>query len=202
MTKLRRAAIIAFLLHALAGACMALILRHGLETNPDFQGRLAFVAAQRALWTFAWLTWTAAALAILYFYNTFTTTHGLSRFPVLLTAAALAPDLSAQAIEIGILPSITDRPELFLIFHRTAVLLSGYVANGLYSISALILAWSTRGGYPSWVWLAGLAVGFSGLMLSAAALLNSANGMFWTNVILLPTLLVWLAGVFFAIKMK
>ena len=85
--------------------------------------------------------------------------------------------------------------ELFLSLHRAAIMMSGYVANGLYSLSALILAWSTRNAYPVWVYGAGLAVGCFGLMLSAAALMDSANGMFWSNVLLVPSILFWLAGV-------
>ena len=73
--------------------------------------------------------------------------------------------------------------------------MSGYVANGLYSFSALILAWSTRQAYPVWVWVSGVAVGCFGFMLSAAALVNSTAGMFWSNVVLVPSILFWLAGV-------
>lgn len=90
---------------------------------------------------------------------------------------------------------MTQRADLFLILHRTAVFLSGYVANGLYSLSALILAWSTRGAYPLWVWIAGVATGCFGFMLSAAAPMDSEAGMFSTNVLLVPALLSWLAGV-------
>jgi hypothetical protein len=195
VTQLRRAAILAFVTHLIAGACMALILREGLETNPDLQARLEFLTNHRVLWMFAWLTWTAAALAILYFYDAFSTAHQLSRYPVLLTAAALPPDLTAQVLEIGILPMITDQIDLFLIVHRAAVLMSGYLANGLYSLSALLLAWTSRHAYPVWVWTAGLAVSLFGLMLSVAALAGSTAGMFWTNVFLLPAILLWLAGV-------
>jgi hypothetical protein len=179
----------------LAGASMALILRHGLETNPDFQARLSFLAGHRALWAFAWLTWTVAALAILNFYDALARAHQLSRFAVLLTAAALGPDLAAQAVEIGVLPSLTDRADLFLILHRVAVLMSGYVANGLYSLSALVLAWRSRAAYPPWVWSAGLAAGAFGFILSAAALVDWTAGMFWSNVFLVPAIIVWLAGV-------
>ena len=63
--------------------------RFGLETNPVLQDRLAFLVNHRALWTLGWLTWTAAAIAILYFYWTFADTHAVSRFAVLLTVAAL-----------------------------------------------------------------------------------------------------------------
>jgi hypothetical protein len=195
MGRLQRAGIIAFVSHLLAGVCMAAILRHGLETNPDFQARLQFILDYRILWGFGWFTWTIAALAILYFYDALAAANEVSRLPVFLTAAALAPDLSAQAIEIGLLPSLTDRTDLFLILHRIAVLMSGYLANGLYSLSALILAWTTRSAYPAWVWLAGVSVSLFGIMLSVAVLAGSTAGMFWTNVFLLPAILVWVGGV-------
>ena len=196
MTRLRRTALLAFAVHLVAGVCMALILSRGLETNSNLQDRLAFITDHHELWTFAWLTWTAAALAILYFYAVFVEAHSVApRLAVLLTVAAIGPDLAAQSIEIGVLPSLVGQQELFLLLHRMAVLMSGYVANGLYSLSAFLLAWSTRRAYPNWVWGAGVTVAVSGFGLSAAALFNSTVGMFWTNVLLLPALLVWLAGV-------
>ena len=50
MTRLRGAAIIAFGLHLLAGAAMALVLRQGLETKPKFQDGLTLIVTHRALW--------------------------------------------------------------------------------------------------------------------------------------------------------
>ena len=174
---------------------MALVLRRGLETNPDFQDRVMFLMNRRALWTFGWLTWTAAALSILYFYNAFAEAHQPAmRFAVFLAVAALGPDLAAQAIEMGVLPGLANR-ELFLSLHRASMMMTGFAANGLYSLTAFLLALSTRRAYPWWVWLAGVAVGMFGFALSAAVLLNSVAGMFWTNVVLVPTLLLWLAGV-------
>jgi hypothetical protein len=79
--------------------------------------------------------------------------------------------------------------------HRLAVLLSGYLANGLYSVTALMLTYSARYKYPRTVSVAGMLVGISGLALSAAALADSASGMFWCNVVLVPAILAWLAGV-------
>jgi len=75
------------------------------------------------------------------------------------------------------------------------VLLSGYLANGLYSLALLFLAFSTRRVYAKWVWCPGVAAAIFGFMLSAAALMDSATGMFWTNILLVPSLLVWFAGV-------
>ena len=172
---------------------MAFVLRHGLETTPELKDRLAFLINHRVLWTFGWFAWTIAALAILYFYFVFAAHQRKSHFAVYLTVAALGPDLAAQAIEIGVLPNAA--PDLFLALHRVAVMLSGYVANGLYSVTALILVWGARHAYPAWVSIIGLAVGVFGIALSVAALLDSAGGMFWTNVFLVPCLLLWLAGV-------
>jgi hypothetical protein len=181
---------------------MALVLGRGLETNPNFQDRLTFIADHTSLWTFAWTTWTAAAIAILYFYSSFAQANQTGNLAVLLTAAAIAPDLSAHAIEVGVLPTIAERVvhtnvdiNLFVALHRLAVMMSGYAANGLYSLSALILTWEARSAYPAWVSAAGIATGCFGLVLSFAALLDSAAGMFWANVSLVPCILLWLAGV-------
>jgi hypothetical protein len=192
---LQQTATIAFCLHLFAGAAMALILRNGLETNPNLLSRVSFIVDHAALWTFAWLTWTAAAIAILCFYAAFASAHQTGQIAVWLTIAAIGPDLCAQAIEIGALPQIATRADLFVTLHRIAVLMSGFVANGLYSASALILAWTTRQVYPGWLSFSGIATGLCGFALSAAAMANSADGMFWTNVLLLPFLLFWLAGV-------
>jgi hypothetical protein len=207
LTRLRSAAVIAFWIHLIAGAAMALALRRGLETNPNLQDRLNFIVHQRLLWTGGWLTWTAAAIAILYFYNTFSLAHRLGRLPVLLAAAGIAADLSGQAIEIGMLPGLAERIlglsagiHQFITLHRTAVMMSGCIGNGMYSLSALILAWSTRRVYPIWVCSPGIATGCFGLALSVAALMNSASGMLWTNVFLVPCILLWLAGVGFTVR--
>jgi hypothetical protein len=209
VTRLRQAALLAFFLHLLAGIGMVVILRQGLDTNPDFQDRLTFLINHRWLWTVAWLSWSLAALAILNFYMSFAAAHNPTDFPtsalslaILLTVAAVGLDLTAQAVEVGILPNLAVQvlsapggTEVFRGLHRLAVLMSGCVANGLYSLSALMLAWSTRRAYLPWVWMAGIAAGIFGLSLSVAALADSVAGMFWTNVLLVPSILIWLAGV-------
>ena len=204
MTSLRRAAAIAFCIHLIAGLSMLFVLRQGLETTSELRDRLSFLIHHRTLWTLGWLSWTLAALAILYFYFIFADVHFGSwrSFAVLLTIAALGPDLSAQAIEIGVLPSLATRgfnsnaaPELFLTLHRVAVMLSGFVANGLYSTTALILTWGAREAYPARVSIIGIAVGIFGIALSVAALVDSVAGMFWANVFLLPAILLWLAAI-------
>lgn len=203
MTRLQRAALLALCTHIVAGLALALVLRNGLETNPDLQERFAFLVNHRVLWTLAWLSWSVSAVAILYFYMTFANVHGLkSSLPVFLTVVALAPDLTAEAIEIGVLPQLAAdvlirnaAPDLFLTLHRVVVMLSGYLANGLYSATAMSLAWFARGAYPTWVSSAGVAIGFLGMAASIAALVDSPTGLFWTNALLVPCILLWLLGV-------
>ena len=60
------------------------------------------------------------------------------------------------------LAGLAAAPEQFLIMHRVAVMLSGYLANGLYSATAIMLAWAARDKYPVWVSILGLAVGLFG----------------------------------------
>lgn len=215
--RLSLAAWLALAMHLVAGLAMAIVLRHGLETQADLTNRLRFLVDHTAIWTTGWLTWNAAALSILYFYAAFAWAHqtdgrtatGPLRFAVILSTAGIAADLAAEAIEMGVLPGIArqalaelaHRPDqstaadVFLALHRTAVMLTGYLANGLYTLSAILLTWSTRHAYPAWVSIAGLAVGVSGLALSGATLADSVGGMVWANVVLVPCILIWQTGV-------
>ncbi|MCH7720559.1 MAG: hypothetical protein IH988_06155 [Planctomycetes bacterium] len=215
--RLRVAARVALATHLLAGLAMATILRHGLETNPVLGDRVRFIADHVVLWRVAWLSWSAAAVSILYFFASFVSAHGTPLadpaggrgLVLMLAVVAVATDLTAEAIEIGVAPglarqaiaemAVTDASHstvtLFVAFHRTSVMLSGFLANGLYSVIALVLSVVGRREYPKWVSWAGVGVGLSGILLSVACLIDSVRGMVWSNVALIPLLLVWLAGV-------
>jgi hypothetical protein len=121
----------------------------------------------------------------------------------------MAADLASEAIEMGVLPGLarqvlaelargvqqpTELP-IFLTFHRTAVMLTGYLANGLYTLAVILCVWSTQKIYPAWVSVAGIGVGGAGLTLSKATLLLSVNEMMWANVVLVPCIMAWLLGV-------
>ena len=203
-SQLSRAAWLAFAVHLIAGLAMALILRHGLETNADLTDRLRFVDQRRLWWTAGWLTWTVAAATILNFYARFAAAHrarGVSPAPlktaVLLTIVAVAADCAAQAVEMFVLPGLAHAGDVaaFVDWHRAAVVLTGFLANGLYTVSALLLVWASRRAYPRWIQAAGFGVVAGGAILSAAAWADSATGMLLANVLLVPCLLVWLGGV-------
>lgn len=211
--RLSGAAWLAAFTHVLAGLALLLVLRHGLETTPSLEARLRFIAEHQALWTAGWLTWNAAALSILYFCVAFAAAHSADRerapfwFAVALCAAAVACDLGAESVFMGVLVELA-RPSLdelsrgapgaasrFLLWQRSAVMLTGYMANGLYTGAILVLWWITRSDYRRLEVAAGLVLCLAGLALSAAALAGSVGGMFWANVVLLPSLVVWLIAI-------
>jgi hypothetical protein len=216
--RLAWASLVSLAVHLVAGVAMAVILRHGLESNDDSAGRMRFLAESRLLWTLAWLTWHAAALAILWFFFSFVEAHaaegpsrGLLHVALLLVAAAIVPDLVAQSIEIGVLPDLASEvmhgnpamesqttaviERLFHALHRTVVMLTGYLANGLYTLATIAAVAATWKFYAAWTRLAGMAVGLFGFWLSAAALINSVAGMVWSNVGLVPAIALWQIGI-------
>ncbi len=215
--RLRTAALLSLGLHLVAGAAMLCILRHGLETNPDLRGRMTFLVDQTGLWVAGWLTWNAAALSILYYYAAFAWAHAADgktsasplHLAVILSTAGIAADLAAEAIEMGVLPGLAEsalfeahasrtgiiNDTWFFTLHRTAVMLTGYLANGLYTLSALLLVRATRHAYPGWVQAAGWGLGAAGLCLSGATLGNAVAGMQWASAALVPCIVLWQLGV-------
>lgn len=202
--RLRIAAWTALGVHFVAGVALALVLRHGLETNADLADRLAFIVRRRSLWTAAWATWNVAAASILYLFYALWKAHGgaACRLAVAVSAAGAAADLTAEAIEMFVLPPLAARglvdpaaAVVFLKTHRQAVLLTGGLANGLYTASTWLVVLSTWSRYRALTRAAGVGVGLAGAALSAAAVMGSVSGLMWTNAVLLPCLVMWQAGI-------
>ena len=179
---LRNASWLSVFIHALAGLSLLTILSHGLQTNGDLKYRIEFIAHNASIWVGGWCIWNVAALSILYFFLCLSRawesedkdSHRLLKLSIFLATAAVAIDLSAEAIAVG---------------------LTGYFANGLYTIATILACWSTRNCYPKVIVLFGLLVGISGLALSYFSLADSTSGLFWSNVVLVPSLLFWQAGI-------
>lgn len=198
------AAWVAVATHLLAGLALLLLLRDGLDTNPDTAARLAYIAAHRAAWIGGWLTWHSASLSIVVFIILMSIAmdsgarSAPARIAVACVIAAFAMDFSGQTLLIGFVPS-ADEPladaAFILRIHRVAVLLSGYAGNGLYTLATLLIVARLWRESNVLTRLAGVTIGASGAALSVAALLNSAGGMYWSNAVLLPAILTWLACV-------
>jgi|AGTN01.3.fsa_nt_gi hypothetical protein len=239
--NLRNASVISILIHSCAGLVMFFILREGLDTNPDFSLRMMFLAEHKAAWVLSWLVWNAAAFSILYFYFSFVRAHhrwsesnseekatrkpfarlSAMHFAFALSIAAVALDLGAESIQMGVLPELAAKyppvdprqislkpgvpgltqdgnlpspiltKVLFDAFNRTSIMLTGCMANFLYTATATILLIATRKRYGIVTLISGVLVAISGTCLSAACILNSVPGMFWTNAFLLPALSIW-----------
>ena len=159
--RLHNACWLAVVVHVLAGLAMAFVLRQGLESNTDLPARLHFLVQDTLWWSLAWLTWHLAALTIIWYFLCFALAHqkdATSRaalwVAVLFSTAGLALDLGAEGIQMGALPGMAraaiQEPDggpataQFLAIHRLSAMLTGYAANGLYSISCFLLAWTTR----------------------------------------------------------
>ena len=202
---LSNAAWISLAVHAVAGGAMLFVLRRGLATNPNLSDRMAFVAESISAWRLAWGSWNLAALSIIYFFGRMAQVHA-SDGPVIarwcrrafyVALAAVVCDLSAEIVMMFVLPAAARAGDAarFLSIDRAAVLLTGFLANGLYTAAAAILAVASRRSYPLWTWSAGAAVGVAGTLLSLSALAGSVSGLFWTNAVLVPLLTLWQLGV-------
>jgi mannose-6-phosphate isomerase-like protein (cupin superfamily) len=219
--RLAHAALVSLVIHFLAGMAMAFILRHGLDTNTHHLERLRFLREypSHLLWVMGWVMWNLAALSILYYYHCFAMVlegegaggSGLPRYAVHVAAAAVGLDLAAEAIEMGLLPWIAANSlegvtiidaelRVLLTWHRAAVLLTGFAANGLYTLSAGILAWCGREHFPLWTSAMAILVCVGGGILSVAALVGNVKGMVTANVVLMPALLLWQGGVWWTAR--
>lgn len=194
--RLERAAWVSLGVHLVAGVAMLLVLRQGLATEPDLGRRMIFVAVNAAWWRAAWGTWNLAALSILWFFYSFGKVRP-ARGALLVGSVAVALDLAAEALMMWRLPSLALAGDVLGFLHtdRRAVLLTGFAANGLYTLASLLLVKSSRGTFPRWTEAAGWGVGAAGAWLSWAAWAGSTAGMLWSNAALVPCLVVWQLGV-------
>lgn len=198
--------------HFVAGFCMAFVLSQGLETNTDLAKRCAFIAGNRGLWIAAWVSWNLAAFSFVYVASCFRGAHitndtvackSLLRIGLCLACAAIACDLSAESVEMGLIPQLAEAVvkngesavPAFLQFHRLVVLLTGYAANGLYTSSVVCFGLASRKHYPSWVALCAVGTAICGLGISITCMIESVPGMFWTNAFCVPFLVSWMGGI-------
>lgn len=201
---LRRIAWCSLVLHALAGLTMLLALQRGLQTNDDLHDRLTWLDENRTLWQLAWLPWPLAAGSMLFLGRAFA--HCIDELVGGTVAAvfgvAVALDLAAEALLMGVLPEAAagaarslDALHRFHLLERSAVMITGCAANGLYTVGATMMAWRMRRHVPAWSNAASMVVAVFGFGLSAAALVDSARGMYWTNMFLVPAILLWQLGI-------
>ncbi len=209
---LHQSVVLALIVHITAGLAMAAVLGRGLDTNPDLQNRLSFIANNSFLWAGGWLLWNVAAISIINFFVAFARAHrgtGQGHWLTLcvaIAAAAIACDLASESVETGLIPTLARNAiqagsandtslNLYVIIHRMVVLLTGYVANGLYTIATALAVFAGRKHYPRWVSLAGSAVTIFGVAESTACMVDSPQGILCSHAVLIPCFVIWQFGI-------
>jgi hypothetical protein len=107
---------------------------------------------------------------------------------IVVATAGLAADLSAEALLAGFTRST---PGNFAVVQAEALLLTGYVGNGLYTVAGILLTIAGRRELPVGVLALGAFVWGAGLWLSAATLLGSSTGEALSTGLLLTSFVVW-----------
>lgn len=190
----RKLAYLAASANTLAAALLLFVLRHGLPPE-NVRLRAAFVASHEVVWRLGWLSWNIAAVSLLGLFlalasrwrNEAPVFCGLA---IVVATAGLAADLSAEALLAGFTRSA---PETFAVVQTQALLLTGYVGNGLYTVAGILLTTAGRRELPAGVLALAVLVWAAGLWLSASTLLGSSAGEALSTGLLLPSFVVWAA---------
>ena len=180
-----------------AAAMMALVLKAGVPVPDSRLGeRIAFVHEHRTLWLTGWFSWHVASVSLVLLVLVLASRFR-PRAPLRATLAAvlavvgLAADLAAEAIAMGVAPATDLPPGGFFLIESLVGALTGYLANGLYTVAGILLMWAGARELPRAVVALGAAVWAAGLWLSAATLAHSAAGQFWSTAVLMPLFVLW-----------
>jgi hypothetical protein len=168
--RLRRVAWLNVLVHA-AGLGMALLMRPGTPLVPLAE-RMSFLAAGPLGWRLGWAVWALAALALLaYFIILSEYLESIVRRAALVcVAAAIAVDLGCDAMQIVVLPlAAGGDAHLFLLVERAVGLGGTLVANGLYTLAAVIVTFRLRRPIDR---VLGAALGAAGAAMCVGGLLD------------------------------
>jgi hypothetical protein len=166
---------------------MATVLRFGTEIVPLSADRIAYIAAHPVLWRAGWSTWIAAAVSLVAFYawwGGFLERPAWGAAAVAIAAAGLSFDLAGESLLIGWLPRDYDR------LARSATLLSGAAANGLYTLAGIVLTVATRslrGVLRALTW----AIWLAGAALTVLALAGSPLGIAISTTIVFVMFCPW-----------
>lgn len=156
-------------------------MRGGLPVDTTVPERMAFIAENNVVWTLSWIVWMLAALGLLVFCFIFASVLNATslavRLGLTLVALGIVPDLIAEVIYAFVMPQMIAHStglELFQLLEVVAMLLTGFLGNGLYNLGGLILTLVAirQGILQSWVAVWGVFAWVCGLGLSGAIALQ------------------------------
>lgn len=161
---------------------MATILMPGTTLFPE-AARADYVAENAGLWRLGWGLWVVAAISLLVFYRWWTRRVAAGSAALWIAAAAFAADMIAESTLIALVP---DRPELA----RPSFLITGGVANGLYTLAGMVLTRATplvHGRFAFWTW----AMWSTGLALSLVTFLEMPLAIAAVSAALFALFIPW-----------
>jgi hypothetical protein len=188
----RKVSLGAALANLLASALMLFVLRRGLPPE-SLDTRSEFVSSHETLWRLGWLSWNVAAVTLIGLLLVLASrlkheAPFLCALAIVVATAGLAADLSAEALLIGL---SKQSPGTFESIQTEALLLTGFVANGLYTLAGILLTVAGRRLLPRALLVLAALVWTAGLWLAAATLVDSSTGEIASTGVLMPSFVIW-----------
>jgi hypothetical protein len=185
-------------LHVAGLGLAAAFIRPGspLTSLPE---RITYLAGRPPGWALAWWVWVASAVAMVCFAYAVSRRLAvpLGRWGLATAAVAATVDLACDEQYILALPKLAfnsgGSPDSFAPFERLLNFLSLTVANGLYSVSTLLLTLAVRRrpGLVRGTVAVGVGVFIFGMMLSLAGLTGVPDHAFWATPPTIGLYCVW-----------
>ena len=150
-------------LNLIAVVVLAFVLAPGTPVVTSVAAREQYVASHLFEWRAGWATWMLAAASLLWMYAWWRARVRGPDAAVTVAAIGIAADWSA---EIALIVTGADG---YRAIAPLAFLLTGAVANGLYTAAGIMLTLSTPLGplaraYASLMWAAGVTLSFAALV--------------------------------------
>jgi hypothetical protein len=152
---------------------MATALRPGTETVPLAAERVSYISDHALWWRAGWAIWTAAAISLIGFYAWWGSHVRYSRWVVAalsIASVGLVSDLFAESLLIGWLPRDYDQVAPF------TTMMTGAVANGLYTVAGMILTLATT-SLPTPMRVVAWTAWSAGILLTAFTLTGTVTGI-------------------------
>jgi len=181
-----------------AAVCLATVLRPGLpRPSTSALERSEYIRTHLFAWRLGWFAWHLAALALLALFVVLAlrvrrAVPVIAVLAVACASAGLAADLAAEAALMALVPSATG--STFVELERASLLLTGYVANGLYSLAGALLTAAIWRELPRPLRALALVVWPAGFVLSAATLADSVTWEIAATAVVMPAFVVFAGG--------
>jgi len=176
--------------HVVAAAASLLLMRGALPPNAD-DARIAYIATHRFQWTVGWLSWQLAVLTLIALYAVLARRFGgsLPLAALAFGAAGAAIDVSTQMRFILTLPQLHG--DAFALLDRELEALTGYAANGLYTLAFVLFVIAGWREMPRLANALAAPIAVSGFAFAIAAAMHHALAEIISSAILFPLFVLW-----------